>query len=92
MFFADDIVFFGESREELNERLEIWRRVLEIYGFRLSRSKSEYMECKFNKSTRVFNSEVKIGDYVIFQVIRFKYFGSVIQDDGEIEGDVNYRI
>ncbi|KAH1190658.1 Craniofacial development protein 2 [Glycine max] len=92
MLFADDIVLLGESREELNERLETWRRALETHGFRLSRSKSEYMECKFNKSRRVSNSEVKIGDHIIPQVTRFKYLGSVIQDDGEIEGDVNHRI
>ncbi|RZC04600.1 Sugar transporter ERD6-like 16 [Glycine soja] len=79
-------------REELNERLKTWRRALEIHGFRLSRSKSEYMECKFNKRRRVSNSEVKIGDHIISQVTRFKYLGSVIQDDGEIEGDVNHRI
>ncbi|KAH1202974.1 LINE-1 retrotransposable element ORF2 protein [Glycine max] len=92
MLFADDIVLLGESREELNERLETWRRTLETHGFRLSRSKSEYMECKFNKRRRVSNSEVKIGDHIIPQVTRFKYLGSVIQDDGEIEGDVNHRI
>ncbi|KAH1215748.1 Retrovirus-related Pol polyprotein from type-1 retrotransposable element R2 [Glycine max] len=92
MLFADDIVLLGESREELNERLETWRRALETHGFHLSRSKSEYMECKFNKSRRVSNSEVKIGDHIIPQVTRFKYLGSVIQDDGEIEGDVNHRI
>ncbi|KAH1215226.1 NAD kinase 2, chloroplastic [Glycine max] len=92
MLFADDIVLLGESREELNERLETWRRALETHGFRLSRSKSEYMECKFNKRRRVSNSEVKIGDHIIPQVTRFKYLGSVIQDDGEIEGDVNHRI
>ncbi|KAH1264620.1 hypothetical protein GmHk_01G000510 [Glycine max] len=50
------------------------------------------MECKFNKRRRVSNSEVKIGDHIIPQVTRFKYLGSVIQDDGEIEGDVNHRI
>ncbi|RZB98883.1 LINE-1 retrotransposable element ORF2 protein [Glycine soja] len=92
MLFADDIVLLGESREDLNERLETWRRALETHGFRLSRSKSEYMECKFNKRRRVSNSEVKIGDHIIPQVTRFKYLGSVIQDDGEIEGDVNHRI
>ncbi|KAH1190889.1 Pre-mRNA-processing protein 40B [Glycine max] len=92
MLFADDIVLLGESREELNERLETWRRALETHGFRLSRSKSEYMECKFNKRMRVSNSEVKIGDHITPQVTRFKYLGSVIQDDGEIEGDVNHRI
>ncbi|KAH1257632.1 hypothetical protein GmHk_03G007566 [Glycine max] len=50
------------------------------------------MECKFNKRRRVSNSEVKIGDHIIPQVTQFKYLGSVIHDDGEIEGDVNHRI
>lgn len=35
---------------------------------------------------------MKVGDYIILQVIRFKYFGSVIKNDGEIEGNVNLRI
>ncbi|KAL5168243.1 LINE-1 retrotransposable element ORF2 protein [Glycine soja] len=48
MLFADDIVLLGESREELNERLKTWRRALETHGFRLSRSKSEYMEWDVN--------------------------------------------
>ena len=43
-------------REELNERLETWRRALETHGFRLRRSKSEYMKCKFNNRRRVSNS------------------------------------
>ncbi|KAL5188110.1 hypothetical protein HKD37_05G013655 [Glycine soja] len=84
MLFADDIVLLGESREELNER-NTW----------LSPKQKQigvYMECKFNKRRRVSNSKVKIGDHIIPQVTRFKYLGSVIQDDGEMEGDVNHRI
>ena len=50
------------------------------------------MKCKFNKRRRVSNSEVKIGDHIIPQVTRFKYLGSVIQDEGESEGEVKHRI
>ena len=49
MLFVDDIILVGESREELNGKLETWRQTLEDHGFRLSRSKTEYMECKFSK-------------------------------------------
>jgi len=31
MLFADDVVFLGESREEVNGRLETWRQALEAY-------------------------------------------------------------
>lgn len=72
--------------------LETRRRVLGTRGFCLSRSMTEYMECKFNKKISVVNLYVKVGEYIISQVIRFKYLGFVIQNDNEIEGDVNHRI
>lgn len=50
------------------------------------------MRCKFNKKRSVSNLEVKVGDHIIPQVTQFKYLGFVIQNDGEIEGDVNNRI
>ncbi|KAH1250174.1 LINE-1 retrotransposable element ORF2 protein [Glycine max] len=62
MLFADDIVLLGESREELNERLETWRRALETHGFRLSRSKSEYMECTDQAKGKVLSDCGKTGD------------------------------
>jgi len=60
MFFADDVVLLGESREELNGRLETWRQALEAFGFRLSRSKTEYMECNFSKRRSRSTLEVKV--------------------------------
>ncbi|XP_070678415.1 protein DJ-1 homolog C isoform X1 [Malus domestica] len=35
-------------REGVNAKLNLWREVLESKGLRLSRSKTEYMECKFS--------------------------------------------
>ena len=49
MLFADDIVLLAEFREEINYKLKIWRRTLELKGFHLSRSKIEYMHCNFSK-------------------------------------------
>ena len=49
MLFADDIVLIGETKEGVNKKLELWRQTLEARGFRLSKSKTEYMECKFRK-------------------------------------------
>jgi len=92
MLFADDVVLLGELREELNGRLETWRQALEAYGFRLSRSKTEYMECNFSKKRSMSTLEVKVGDHIIPQVTRFEYLGSILQNDGEIEADVSHRI
>ena len=47
--FADDIVLVDETRAGVKAKLELWRQTLESRGFRLSRAKTEYMECKFSK-------------------------------------------
>jgi hypothetical protein len=41
MLFADDVVFVNGSRTGVNQKLELWRRTLEVKGFSLSRSKME---------------------------------------------------
>ena len=48
MLFADDIVLIDEYREEVNAKLERWRDTLAAEGFRLSRSKTEYLHCRFS--------------------------------------------
>ena len=49
MLFANDIILIGETKKEVNKKLELWRQTLEARGFRLGKSKTEYMECKFRK-------------------------------------------
>ena len=49
MSFADDIVLVNEMRAGVNAKLELWRQTLESRDFRLSRTKTEYIGCKFSK-------------------------------------------
>ena len=42
LLFTDDVLF-DETRAEVNAKLELWRQTLESRGFRLSRTKIEYM-------------------------------------------------
>ena len=48
LLFADDVVLIDEMRKGVNDKLKVWRQTLESKGFRLSRSKTEYLECKFS--------------------------------------------
>ena len=48
VFIADDVVLVDKSRARVNRKLELWRRMLESKGFRLSRTKTEYMMCDFS--------------------------------------------
>ena len=38
MLFADDVVLVDKSRVGVNRKLELWRRTLELKGFRLIRN------------------------------------------------------
>ena len=50
------------------------------------------MECKFRKRHIKSNLNVRTRDDSIPQITKFKYFGSIIQNDGEIEKYVNHMI
>jgi hypothetical protein len=92
MLFADDIVLVDDTASGVNTKLEIWRDALESKGFRISRSKTEYMVCKFSDTRSAYEEKVMIQDQEIPKSDRFKYLGSIISQDGEITDDVTHRI
>ncbi|KAM1297503.1 hypothetical protein ACFX2F_024447 [Malus domestica] len=66
--------------------------MLESKGLQLSRSKTEYMECMFS-STRGSNElGMRIGDQEVPKSDCFRYLGSILQKNGELDGDLNHRI
>ena len=50
------------------------------------------MHCKFSKRQVDSDLEVKIGEDIIPQVTKFRYLGSIVQSDGEINDDIMHRI
>ncbi|CAO2043645.1 unnamed protein product [Urochloa humidicola] len=59
MLFADDVVLVDESKAGVNRKLELWRQTLESKGFRLSRTKTEYMMCDFS-ANRLEDGDVSL--------------------------------
>ncbi|KAG5584745.1 hypothetical protein H5410_045179 [Solanum commersonii] len=92
MLFADDIVLIDETLDRVNARLEVWRQTLESKGFRLSRTKIEYLGCKFSDALDETDGEVRLATQIIPKKESFKYLGSVIQGSGDIDDDVTHRI
>jgi len=92
VLFADDIVLIDNIREGINTKLEWWKDTLEGKGFRLSRSKTEYLYCRFSAGKSDVANKLAIEDAVIPLVERFRYLGSIIQENGEIDEDINQRI
>ena len=62
MLFANDVVLIDETREEVNAKLELWMDVLESNGFRINRTKTEYMECKFSQNMSRNKGVVRIDN------------------------------
>ncbi|XP_076043771.1 uncharacterized protein LOC143026873 [Oratosquilla oratoria] len=87
MLFADDIVLVSESREELQERLELWRGLLEDYGLKVRRQKTEYLECNVSQEGALF-----MQDHKLPKVEAFKYLGSYVAKDGDLKKEIDYRI
>ena len=77
MLFADDVVLVDKSRAGVNRKLELWRRTLESKGFRLSRTKTEYMMCDFSAS-RHEGSDVSFDGQVVAHKDTFRYLGSIL--------------
>ncbi|XP_070015932.1 uncharacterized protein [Nicotiana sylvestris] len=73
-------------------REALWRclEMLESKGFKLSRSKTEYLECKFSDERHQEEVEVKTDTQVIPTRDSFKYLGSIIQGNGKIDEDVTH--
>ncbi|PVH64028.1 hypothetical protein PAHAL_2G167800 [Panicum hallii] len=86
MLFADDVVLVDESRVGVNMTLELWRHTLESRGFRLSRTKTEYMMCDFSP-TRHEDGDVSLEGQVVAKKDTFRYLGSMLQKDGDIDED-----
>ena len=91
MMFADDVVICAERQEEVEERLERWRRTLEDRGMRISRKKTEYL-CVGGREEEEDEGELKMQGEKVPRVTEFRYLGSTVQADGDSEIEVAKRI
>jgi hypothetical protein len=64
---------------------------LEAKGFMLSRSKMEYMKCDFSATTQE-ERDVRLDGQVVPKKYNFRYLGSMLQNDGDINEDVSHGI
>ena len=76
----------------LNVKLELWRGVLKSKGFRISRTKTKYMECKFSQNRSRNVGVVRNDNQEIPRSDHFCYLGSIMHKEGDIVDDVAHRI
>ncbi|GKF75958.1 retrovirus-related pol polyprotein LINE-1 [Tanacetum coccineum] len=84
LIFTDNIVLVSDTPDGLNGRLEQWREMLENKELRVSREKTEYIRCDFNRNENNENKEavIRIGEHILEPKESFRYLGSVIHKSG----------
>ena len=88
MMFADDMVLYAMTREEVAEDLETWRVVFESHGLKIRRTKTDYLPSPTNDT----ETTVKIVDAELPTATSLKYLGSLFTSEGDSQADVNNRI
>ncbi|XP_059295343.1 uncharacterized protein LOC132048659 [Lycium ferocissimum] len=78
MLFADDIVLIEETHGGFYAKLEVWRHTLESKGFRLSRTKTEYLECKFREVEHEQDVAVRL-DIQVPPKLKGKFYRVVVR-------------
>lgn len=80
ILIKDDIVPIDETCTRV-ARVRGWRQTLEPKGFKLSKTKTEYLDCKSNCATHKDGVEMRLDGRVIrnnFFREFFKYLGCLI--------------
>ncbi|XP_064081905.1 uncharacterized protein C53C9.2-like [Macrobrachium nipponense] len=78
-----------QGREELEGKVVRWRYALESRGLKISRKKAEYMPTKLDGNQQ---TTTKLGGGNIRRVHKFTYLGSVIDNEGNVEEEINNQI
>ena len=78
MLFADDTVLCSTRRERVERTLGEWRRAMEERGLKISRKKTEYLECNEHQDT-----EIHLQGETVYRVKTFTYLGSIFAEDGK---------
>ena len=68
MMFADDIAICGESKEQVEEKLESWIYALERRGMKVHRGKTEYMCVNERQDNDSENARRRVGESGGFEI------------------------
>ena len=87
LMYADDIVIYDKTREQLEISLENWRQAIERRGIKISRCKTEYVGMNEESGGAVYLQGIEVA-----KVDDFKYLGSTVQGNGECNREVKKRV
>src|SRR5215469_11224399 len=87
--YADDTVLVADSEGKLQGLLNVLNVVSDRKSLKINKSTTEVMVI----SRTIINPRVniRIDDYLVKQVSRFNYLGSLINEDGRCEDEIRKR-
>lgn len=88
--FADDIVLFSNSEEELGKMLEALNREGKKDGMRMNKKKTKVM-CN-SEGQKMQRNGIEIDNEIIEEVNEYIYLGQLIRSENDINKEVDRRI
>jgi len=77
-----------KTKPELRRKLSRWKTALEEKSFKISRTKTEYLQ--FNDYEDL--EDIKMDEEIIKKVQVFMYLGTHVSEDGELDVEISHRI
>ena len=88
LLFADDLVVFGRTQQDLEHNMNVLNRELKIKGLKINPQKTKTMI--LNRETK--RHEIKPDREIMEQVDVYKYLGVMIKSNGSLKDEINQRI
>lgn len=88
LMFADDMAIVSDSEKNLQHNLEVLEKELQKINLKINIVKTKSMVVSRENKTH----SIKLQGKQIEQVESFKYLGSIIQNNGKIDKEINDRM
>ena len=86
--FADDLILFGQTQQDLQYNLSILNRELMKKGLKINSKKTKTMVISREQKSHA----IKLNGEVLEQVDTYKYLGVVISSNCSLKEEINQRI
>ncbi|RZF38840.1 hypothetical protein LSTR_LSTR013781 [Laodelphax striatellus] len=90
MAYADDVVLIARNKQTLRDAFKQLNERSAHFGLSINESKTKYLES--SRTRQVVERSVILDDYSFERLNSFKYLGSVITDDNNVEADIKAKL
>jgi hypothetical protein len=89
LLYADDVVLFAHSRDDIDAMLQAWDSIAMEYGLETSTDKTKVMYVSPDATPR---APITVRGKLIEEVDTFRYLGTILSRDGSMTKEIAARI